>query len=428
MATTIRIAEVAPNDEREEINVPRARRWPSGDELRQEEDLSDEERAAQIRRSEEAVAHAVSQQSDDAPISQKLGALIGELDHLSNIARLKGEPLLETPKEQSAAVFGTMPRIGESLRMLRPDATTPREPLTQQQVNAALEQARVERRGMVEHLMRRPGVDSEADAQRLLRVGDRRALALSLIPAPVRSYLRIDIDSHRLRSVDQAYEKLLDRTADGVLRERAKALRTLHGVDPNTPAHLLSSKQYRAAEVLTRSDARLRELRPLPNDEYRNALASSRPGVKVAASQSESARAAATPTAAPREAEQSRAVLSEREQMDAKRQNAIAAVREIQAGTPVDGYRSKATDSMAAKILAQLNEGRETLNLSARYADTDYAKAKSTHDTAVERNMPLIAAVRGAGISVDTGKAHVANAEKKAEALTPQTEGEKVSV
>lgn len=418
MATTIRIADVAPNDEREEINVPRARRWPSDDELRQEEDLSDEERAAQIRRSEEAVAHAVSQQSDDATISQKLGALIGELDHLSNIARLKGEPLLETP----------MPRVGESRRVMGPESQTPREPLSQQQVNAALEQARVERRGMVEHLMRRPGVDSEADAQRLLRVGDRRALALSLIPAPVRSYLRIDIDSHRFRAVDQAYEKLLDRTADGVLGERAKALRTLHGVDPNTPAHLLSSKQYRAAEVLTRSDARLRELRPLPNDEYRHALASSRPGVRVAANQSESVRAAATPTAAPREAERPAAVVSEREQMDAKRQTAIAAVREIQAGTPVDGYRSKATDSMAAKILAQLNEGRETLNLSARYADTDYAKAKSTHDTAVERNMPLIAAVRGAGISVDTGKAHVANAEKKAEALTPQTEGEKVSV
>jgi hypothetical protein len=87
-----------------------------------------------------------------------------------------------------------------------------------------------------------------------------------------------------------------------------------------------------------------------------------------------------------------------------------------------------AEENVLDVCVAQLNDGRDTLNLSARYADTDYAKAKSTHDAAVERNMPLIQAVRQAGISVDTGKVYVATAEKKAEALTPQTEGEKVSV
>jgi hypothetical protein len=389
------------NTPEEEIAANRAKRWPTDEELRHEDDLSDEQRAAEIRRSEVAINHAISQQGDDAPPSQRLGALIGELDHLANIAGLKGEPVMQTG--------------------------LPRGPLTQEQINAALEQAREHRRGLVANLMGRPGVDSWAEAQRLLRAGDRRAQLVGLVPAAIRRYAGLDVDGQRLRGIDGAYEKMVDRKADGLLDQRAKALRTLHGVDPGTPAHLLSSKQYRAATVLTDSEKQLRALRPLPDGEYREALASSRRGASASAAPGETARATATEAAAPRETDQPRATLSEREQMAANRQNAIAAVRDIQAGTPVDGYRSKATDAMAAKIVAQLNEGRDTLNLSARYADTDYTKAKATHDSAVERNMPLIEAVRKAGVPVDTGKAYVANAEKKAEALTPQPEGEKVS-
>ena len=402
MATAIRTAEAPPVEEREDAYEPRARRWPSDEELRQEEQLSDEELAAQIHRSQFAIEHAISQQGDDASPSQKLGAAIGEMDHRANIEGSEGKPLIET--------------------------NAPRGPLTEQQIAEALRLTREARRGMVENLIKRPGVDSEAEAQRLLRAGDRRARLVSLIPAAIRQYAGIDMDGQRFRAVDRAYEKLVDRKADALLDQRAKALDTLRGVDSATPPHLLSSKQYRAATVLTESDKQLRILRSLPETEYRQAVSASRTGVTVAAAPAEGPRATVDEAAKPREVEKPAAVVSGREQMAANRQKAITAVREIQAGTPVDGYRSKATDAMAAKILAQLNEGRDTLNLSARYADTDYAKAKSTHDAAVERNMPLIQAVRGAGISVDTGEAYVATAEKKAEALTPQTEGEKVSV
>src|SRR6185437_1465638 len=73
-------------------------------------------------------------------------------------------------------------------------------------------------------------------------------------------------------AVDRSYQKLVDRKADALLVEHYKGLAVLRGVDPNTPPHLLSSEQYRAAEAIIKSEQQLRQLRSLGADEYRSVV------------------------------------------------------------------------------------------------------------------------------------------------------------
>jgi hypothetical protein len=186
-------------------------------------------------------------------------------------------------------------------------------------------------------------------------------------------------------------------------------------VNPNTPSHLLPSRQYRAAENLVRIDQELRRLRPLSNEQFGAA-------VSTAAVQSAPQKAVENAPAQRQEAAPERAV---RVQAVATQHDAaLKAVREIRAQVPVDGYRSKAAEAMANRIMQQLQEGRSTVQLSTRYAGGDQGQANATHRNAVEANAELIEAVRSRGIPVDSGSAMVAPGKKPEVELNAQVEAD----
>lgn len=247
---------------------------------------------------------------------------------------------------------------------------------------------------------------------------DRRAWLVSKIPVVIRDRLGIspeDVYSNRL---DRRYQKIIDRRADSLLEMRTRALHTLREVRPDIPLHLLPSKQYRAAETLTRVDQELRSLRPLKKEDYGAAIASAA-GREIAPSQTVNSQESVGINASGRASVQQETA---RETTLSKHEIALQAVRELRSQTPVDGYRSRAAEAMANRLVQQLQEGREPIVLSAKYQGRDQGQANATHRNAVEANVDIIQAVRDRGIRVDTGTASIAF-EKKLEAeLSEQVE------
>ena len=76
---------------------------------------------------------------------------------------------------------------------------------------------------------------------------------------------------------------------------------------------------------------------------------------------------------------------------------------------------------MKEKLIAQLNR-KEPINLTARYATTNTEEAEKTHAKAIATNQSLIDAVRGVGVSVNTGQALPSEAQKKSERLAQEQE------
>jgi hypothetical protein len=97
-----------------------------------------------------------------------------------------------------------------------------------------------------------------------------------LVPERLRPHVGIDVEGQRNVGVEKAYVTLVDHKADALLAVRSRALADLKTVNLGEPAHLLPSKQYRAAEALTRSDQALRALRPLSTLAYHDAVAAQR--------------------------------------------------------------------------------------------------------------------------------------------------------
>jgi hypothetical protein len=259
---------------------------------------------------------------------------------------------------------------------------------------------------------------NERDTGKVMQAGVRRAWLASQIPESWRSRLGIDTERIYNNGIERAYQKLVDKQANGLLKERGQALERLRGVNPNTPAHLLPAKQYRAAENLVRIDQELRRLRPLSSEQFGAAVSSATvPVAPQRAVETTPAQRQEAPAAAVERAVPAPAVAT---QHDA----ALKAVREIRAQVPVDGFRSKASEAMANRIVQQLQEGRETIQLSTRYAGGDQGQANATHRNAVEANAELIEAVRSRGIPVDTGAAMVAAGKKPEVELASQVEAD----
>ncbi len=263
-----------------------------------------------------------------------------------------------------------------------------------------------------------PLLQSDQEAQKVMRAGARRAWFASQIPENLRTRFGIDTERIYNNGMERAYQKLVDKQANGLLKERGKALENLRGVNPTTPAHLLPSRQYRAAENLVRIDQELRRLRPLSNEQFGAAVSSAT--VQAAPQRAAENAPAQRQEAAATGVERALPAPAVATQHDA----ALKAVREIRAQVPVDGYRSKAAEAMANRIVQQLQEGRETVQLSTRYAGGDQGQANATHRNAVEANAELIEAVRSREIPVDTGAAMVASGKKPEVELNAQVEAD----
>ena len=266
-----------------------------------------------------------------------------------------------------------------------------------------------------------PLLSSDQEALKIARAGERRAWLISKIPSDWQSRLGLSAERTYNDAVERAYQKLVDKKADILLAQRSKALDTLRGVDTRMDPHLLPSRQYRAAEKLTRIDQELRRLRPLPSAEYGAAIDAAKGQARAESVQRKVVEGtpaltqsqAHTPTS-----QRAPTIQSE----PTKHQRALQTVREIQAQVPVDGYRTKAAEAMAKNIIRQLQEGRSTVALSAKYAGGDQGQANTTHANAVEANKELIEAVRQNGIAVDTGKATLAMGKKPEVELNSQVE------
>ena len=262
-----------------------------------------------------------------------------------------------------------------------------------------------------EQLRKLPGVQSHREASKLMRAGQIRMTVAAMIPERWRKRLGMQSPEQAYQfAVDRSYQKLVDRKADALLVEHYKGLAVLRGVDPNTPPHLLSSEQYRAAEAIIKSEQQLRQLRSLGADEYRSVvhkmsspaatleklieLEQKQPGVARAAQKGPENSYTAAPT--PTKSKQEIALESVRKQMNA---------------TPTD-YQTAAQKTMAERIVSQLQNRAETIQLSTQYQGPDLRRAESTHARAIEANLALVEAVRAAGIPVDTGRATIAVSKK----------------
>lgn len=178
-------------------------------------------------------------------------------------------PLIEppSPPKAAAAQIGAKPPGVAAIAPVLP---------SQEEISGAIAQANGAKAARVAEMMARPGVESKPEAEKILAAGDRRAWYANLVPEKLQPHLGIDVEGQRREGTEKAYTSLVDRKADGLLAVRAQALKDLGSVNLAQPAHLLPSKQYRAAEALTRSDTALRELRPLATSAYHNAVAAGR--------------------------------------------------------------------------------------------------------------------------------------------------------
>jgi hypothetical protein len=280
--------------------------------------------------------------------------------------------------------------------------------------SAVLKAADYWRQETSEILGKYPGLSAK-QIPAVTRWPERQAWLASRIPEPIRNFLNIRPDEIYNKSLDRAYQNVVDKQADALLRERSRALETLRGVRSDIPPHLLPSKQYRAAESLTRIDRELRTLRPLRSEDYGAAVATAT-GRQVVQSEPVEAKRDVRlpekqqePVVAEKVAEKPAVVVKAG---PTKHESALELIREMQSQTPIDGYRSEAAKRMTNRLIQQLQEGQETIRLSAKYQGGDQGHANETHRNAVEANAAFIQAVRDKGIPVDTGVATV-GAQKK---------------
>ena len=325
----------------------------------------------------------------------------------------------EAPRDHYPLLSRPSPEL---LATIRSDAqANSAQPLTKEKMLNVAEQLQSAGYVGMYEMMGRPGIDSGIEAERILRSGN-----LSRFDRLILKFRGVDEFRYSQQKIEASYNKLVDKKADAIVRERTAAMKTLRGVDVNATIkredwHMLPSKQYRAFEKMIKTNNALVELRSLTKNEVQSALnlrEITKPELE-SASRSQTTNPSLSLKASDVLNASVRANQNDIERFEAARLKAIEAVEEFKKAVPLAGYKTDPGRGIGKKLMDQLHTpGTTTIRLSTKYQGTA-AEARESHAKGLAENEALIKTIRNAGMSVDTGRAVgvVAEVQKKSELI-----------